>query len=84
MERSVCERRKTSRDSDRQAGRCAEEKVLRCPARLKIFLAGNQIRNLSALFQSLGLPVTIAHAGLVPFLVSFLVGFFVQVSNTWP
>ncbi|XP_049444016.1 uncharacterized protein si:ch211-51h4.2 [Epinephelus fuscoguttatus] len=26
----------------------------------------------------LGLPVTIAHAGLVPFLVSFLVGFFVQ------
>ncbi|KAI3368433.1 hypothetical protein L3Q82_025446, partial [Scortum barcoo] len=26
----------------------------------------------------LGLPVTIAHAGLVPFLVSFLIGFFVQ------
>ncbi|KAF0042494.1 hypothetical protein F2P81_006026 [Scophthalmus maximus] len=26
----------------------------------------------------LGLPVTIAHAGLLPFLVSFLVGFFVQ------
>ncbi|XP_029939474.1 uncharacterized protein LOC115381967 [Salarias fasciatus] len=26
----------------------------------------------------LGLPVTISHAGLVPFLVSFLVGFFVQ------
>ncbi|KAM4739997.1 uncharacterized protein FYW61_004252 [Anableps anableps] len=26
----------------------------------------------------LGLPVTIAHAGLVPFLVSFLVGYFVQ------
>ncbi|XP_041862943.1 uncharacterized protein si:ch211-51h4.2 isoform X2 [Melanotaenia boesemani] len=26
----------------------------------------------------LGLPVTIAHAGLVPFLASFLVGFFVQ------
>ncbi|XP_038146080.1 uncharacterized protein LOC119786668 [Cyprinodon tularosa] len=26
----------------------------------------------------LGLPVTIAHAGLVPFLVSFLVGFFIQ------
>lgn len=45
---------------------------------------GIKFRNLSALFQSLGLPVTIAHAGLVPFLVSFLVGFFVQVSNTWP
>lgn len=29
----------------------------------------------------LGLPVTIAHAGLVPFLISFLVGFFVQVSS---
>lgn len=28
---------------------------------------------------SLGLPVTIGHAGLVPFLVSFLIGFFVQV-----
>ncbi|XP_032381446.1 uncharacterized protein LOC116695344 isoform X2 [Etheostoma spectabile] len=26
----------------------------------------------------LGLPVTIAHAGLVPFLVSFIIGFFVQ------
>ncbi|XP_044054518.1 uncharacterized protein si:ch211-51h4.2 isoform X2 [Siniperca chuatsi] len=26
----------------------------------------------------LGLPVTIAHAGLVPFLISFLIGFFVQ------
>ncbi|KAM7388768.1 hypothetical protein PAMP_024918 [Pampus punctatissimus] len=26
----------------------------------------------------LGLPVTIAHAGLLPFLVSFLIGFFVQ------
>ncbi|XP_059197641.1 uncharacterized protein si:ch211-51h4.2 [Centropristis striata] len=26
----------------------------------------------------LGLPVTISHAGLVPFLISFLVGFFVQ------
>lgn len=29
----------------------------------------------------LGLPVTIAHAGLVPFLISFLIGYFVQVSD---
>lgn len=43
-----------------------------------------KFRNGSTLFQFLGLPVTIAHAGLVPFLVSFLIGFFVQVSNTWP
>nr|XP_046156713.1 uncharacterized protein si:ch211-51h4.2 isoform X3 [Oncorhynchus gorbuscha] len=30
----------------------------------------------------LGLPVTIAHAGLVPFLVSFIIGFFVQTTET--
>lgn len=41
------------------------------------------IYNGSIFFGFQGLPVTIAHAGLVPFLVSFLVGFFVQVSNIW-
>ncbi|XP_055717095.1 uncharacterized protein si:ch211-51h4.2 isoform X2 [Salvelinus fontinalis] len=30
----------------------------------------------------LGLPVTIAHAGLMPFLVSFIIGFFVQTTET--
>lgn len=34
-------------------------------------------------FFFVGLPVTIARAGLVPFLISFLVGFLVQVRNLY-
>lgn len=34
-----------------------------------------------SLFFYEGLPVTIARAGLLPFLISFLIGFFVQVIN---
>lgn len=72
--------RNTSRDSDRQAGRSTDKKAHIALACLQIYV----FTNCSTLYQFLGLPVTIAHAGLLPFLVSFLVGFFVQVSNTFP